>query len=150
MTSTKRLRIFAGPNGSGKSTLIKLVKDLDVQLGVYVNADDIKMEIDSNHFLNFNRYTLTLNLAHLKTTLSNTSFYVSPIGDKLSVDLTELNNCLYIKGEALNDNIFPLFLADYIRMLLLNTCDKFTFETVMSHSSKLEYIRQAKRLGYRV
>ena len=47
MITIKRLRIFAGPNGSGKSTLVKVVNDLQVHLGVYVNADELKIELDS-------------------------------------------------------------------------------------------------------
>lgn len=150
MTSIKRLRIFARPNGSGKSTLVKVVSDLHVHLGVYVNADDIKIELDREHFLDFNNYAVVLNIAHLKTSLNHSSFYVSTEGDILSEGLTEMNNCLLINGQVLSDNKFPLFLTDYIRLLLLNTCDKFTFETVMSHSSKLDYIRIAKSLGYRI
>ena len=64
MTSTKRLRIFAGPNGSGKTTLIKIVNDLHVHLGIYINADEIKIELDSQHFLDFNQYKLTLDIDH--------------------------------------------------------------------------------------
>ena len=42
MNSTKRLRIFAGPNGSGKSTLVKVVENLHIDLGIYINADNLK------------------------------------------------------------------------------------------------------------
>lgn len=41
--ATKRLRIFAGPNGSGKSTLLKIVSERGIHLGVYINADDLKV-----------------------------------------------------------------------------------------------------------
>ena len=44
MIPQKRLRIFVGQNGSGKSTIIKIVRELGVDLGVYINADDIKNE----------------------------------------------------------------------------------------------------------
>ena len=39
---SKRVRIFAGPNGSGKSTIKSIVED-KVNLGTYVNADEIKV-----------------------------------------------------------------------------------------------------------
>jgi len=61
-----------------------------------------------------------------------------------------MNNFLFLDNVALKDNLLPLFLADYIRSILLNTCDKFTFETVMSHPSKLDFIRLAKSLGFRI
>ena len=66
MNSVKRLRIFAGPNGSGKSTLVKIVLDLQINLGVYVNADEIKIEFDQQHFIDFNRFSVTLDIEHLK------------------------------------------------------------------------------------
>ena len=150
MTSTKRLRIFAGPNGSGKTTLIKIVNDLHVHLGIYINADEIKIELDSQHFLDFNQYKLTLDIDHLKNSLQQSTFYISNEGEKLSAGLTAMNNFLFLDNVALKDNLLPLFLADYIRSILLNTCDKFTFETVMSHPSKLDFIRLAKSLGFRI
>ena len=150
MTSTKRLRIFAGPNGSGKTTLIKIVNDLHVHLGIYINADEIKIELDSQHFLDFNQYKLTLDIDHLKNSLQQSTFYISNEGEKLSAGLTAMNNFLFLDNVALKDNLLPLFLADYIRSILLTTCNKFTFETVMSHPSKLDFIRLAKSLGFRI
>lgn len=40
----KRLRVFAGPNGSGKSTLTAIIKE-KFKMGVYVNADELKVTI---------------------------------------------------------------------------------------------------------
>lgn len=48
MSQSRRLRIFAGPNGSGKSTIIHIVKDAGIDLGMYVNADDINKELIDN------------------------------------------------------------------------------------------------------
>ena len=40
--SVKRMRVFAGPNGSGKTTIFKsLLWGEQIQLGIYVNADDV-------------------------------------------------------------------------------------------------------------
>ncbi len=50
----KRLRIFAGPNGSGKSTILKsILNNKNIDLGVYVNADDIEALLHKNKKLNF-------------------------------------------------------------------------------------------------
>lgn len=67
--SIKRLRIFAGPNGSGKSTLVKVVSDLQVHLGVYVNADELKIELDREQSLDFKTYSILLNIEHLRSAL---------------------------------------------------------------------------------
>lgn len=45
----RRMRVFAGPNGSGKSTIIESVRKevvggFPVDLGEYINADDIGRE----------------------------------------------------------------------------------------------------------
>jgi predicted ABC-type ATPase len=150
MSSPKRVRIFAGPNGSGKSTLVEVVRELKVNLGIYVNSDEIQVELDRHLFLDFNKYALQLTIEHVKATLRQSSFYDSTVGSELSEGLTEQNNCLYITEKIAKDTKFSSFISDYIRSLLLTSCDKFTFETVMSHSSKLDFIRLAKNGGYRV
>lgn len=55
-----RLRVFAGPNGSGKSTIIKAIKNTKVNghlvdLGIYINADDIAQRLLEGKF-SFSRY----------------------------------------------------------------------------------------------
>jgi predicted ABC-type ATPase len=51
MPGKPQLHVFAGPNGSGKSTIISdLRKKLD--LGVYINADDLHKELLSKSLLN--------------------------------------------------------------------------------------------------
>jgi predicted ABC-type ATPase len=63
--SKKRLRVFAGPNGSGKSTITKIVLD-HVHLGHYVNADEIKVLLSNNRFLDFTSFDLHLKKTSLK------------------------------------------------------------------------------------
>lgn len=41
---------------------------------------------------------------------------------------------------------FIAFLADFIRQQLLEQSDRFSFETVMSHPSKLDIMRRAKKV----
>ncbi len=41
-------------------------------------------------------------------------------------------------------------MAEFIRQQLLQTGKSFTFETVMSHVSKIDFLSQAKKNGYRV
>jgi predicted ABC-type ATPase len=48
-----RLRVFAGPNGSGKSTIIEDIRNTkvggyNVDLGTYINADDIAQALLEN------------------------------------------------------------------------------------------------------
>ncbi len=64
--ATKRLRIFAGPNGSGKSTLLKVVSGKGIHLGIYINADDLKVMINENHLCPFDNFGLILDLNDFK------------------------------------------------------------------------------------
>lgn len=57
MIPVKRMRVFAGPNGSGKTTIFKgILSEKKVQLGVYVNADDIESELNKTNELDFSIY----------------------------------------------------------------------------------------------
>lgn len=53
MAEQPRLRVFAGPNGSGKSTMYRQVRKTQlpngrrVDLGVYVNPDDLGAKLTS-------------------------------------------------------------------------------------------------------
>lgn len=66
MNHPKRLRIFAGPNGSGKSSLVPIISDKQVDLGIYINADNIKKELQETLCLDFATFSLSLDLHHLK------------------------------------------------------------------------------------
>jgi predicted ABC-type ATPase len=58
----KRLRIFAGPNGSGKSTILKsILINRNIDLGIYVNADDIEVLLNQCQKLNFSDFKLSVN-----------------------------------------------------------------------------------------
>ena len=43
-----------------------------------------------------------------------------------------------------------MIISEYIRLRLLEQSDRFTFETVLSDESKLEFMRMAKDAGFKV
>ena len=47
------------------------------------------------------------------------------------------------------DSYFASVIADFIRQRLLEAKQSFTFESVMSHPSKIEFMRMAQAQGYR-
>lgn len=55
-----------------------------------------------------------------------------------------------LPSEYMVNDYFTSFLADYVRNKLLGNCNKFTFETVMSHPSKLDFICKAQEMEYKV
>lgn len=148
MNETKRLRIFAGPNGSGKSTIINIVRDQDIDLGIYVNADDIKVSFDSKGFVDFTSYHIIVSEIKFEEELKNSSFFQESQTYEINAQLTLTNNKLLLHDISYSD-ILSTFVADLIRSMLLGNCNKFTFETVMSHPSKLEFIKQASLSGYK-
>jgi predicted ABC-type ATPase len=148
MNQQKRLRIFAGPNGSGKSTIINIVRNYGVDMGVYVNADEIKKEFQNYRCLDFEPFGITLYQKVLKESFENSSFFMTVSYKDLVNTISVENNKLYCADSSYYD-ILSTFIADYIRNKLLESCPKFTFETVMSHPSKIEYINKAVAAGYK-
>ena len=148
MTDTKRLRIFAGPNGSGKSTIINIIRNKKIDLGIYLNADEIKVQLDNVGLVDFDIYEIVATDDEFKTELIRTTFFNDAIRLSIAENAWISENKLYCNDKSINDSL-STFLADFIRKQLLGNCNKFTIETVMSHPSKLEYIQKANELGYK-
>ena len=150
MAETKRLRIFAGPNGSGKSTLFADISGR-YSAGYFVNSDNIEGELAKTKFINLDDFGLSLTQKDLDLFL----------GQKDSVTL--LNKAkdagfpieLYIKENVIVDNsknthsYEASLISSFIRKNLMINGISFSFETVMSHISKLNEISYANALGYK-
>jgi predicted ABC-type ATPase len=149
----KRLRILAGPNGSGKSSVYKtLVQKKEFQWGVFVNADEIEKKLREEQYLNIQSYGVE-DFDWGKFQADYQSF-VDLKGGKCGVDnLRYIDKKLFVLDAHLVDSYLASYVATYIRngLLLLNKKDfTFTIETVMSHESKLDFMRAARERGYRI
>jgi predicted ABC-type ATPase len=144
------MRVFAGPNGSGKTTLLKgLLAENNINLGVYVNADDIELGIALSNTLNFADYQLVVTQEELRYFFKQSSFSPTKRNEPdLSDKLFLLHNCLVIKTKV--DSYLAADLAEFIRQKLLITNISFTYETVMSHPGKIDFFRKAQECGYKV
>lgn len=69
---TKRLRIFCGPNGSGKSTLFSEFVKNKFHPGLFVNSDNIELEISEKKFLDLANFDLNLTQTDLDNFLIET------------------------------------------------------------------------------
>jgi predicted ABC-type ATPase len=125
--------MFAGPNGSGKSTIKNAVPS--GLLGFYINADDLELEL---------KQTLRLDVSSLGITLIESEikdfFMKSGLGSRIYVQnnlqaITASSNGIHFKSVVM-DSYVASVLADFLRNKLLDAGTSFTFETVMSHSSK--------------
>lgn len=97
MSGAPFLLMVAGPNGSGKSTLTRQLRADGVDLGVYINPDDIAATLQGSY-------------------------------DTRVLEAQQ-------RAEALRQ--------DCLRRRV-----SFSFETVMSHESKINILKQARALGY--
>lgn len=133
--------MFAGPNGSGKSSL-KAVLD-PRRLGHYLNADEILLALVSPRGFSLSPFPFVLTHRELTALLATlTSLHgADPRGLELDGPCVRL-----VAQEA---GYYSAALTDLIRLKLLECHSTFSFETVMSHPSKVDILRNAHALGYR-
>ena len=142
-----RLRLFAGPNGSGKSALLEELRG-KFNLGVYVNADEIEKLLVKQHFLHVSDYQLHVSQTDFAAFLASGQTAVGEqTSEVLGVRITE--NIVVVRPGAVVNSYLAATVADFLRHQLLAAGVSFTFESVMSHRSKLEFLRLATSRGYR-
>jgi len=149
-----RLRIFGGPNGSGKSTIIQslretIVNGRKIDIGFYINADDIVLQIRDRRF-SFNEFAINVTQKRLQ------AFAVG--SGLLSADFTEQQlkksyhirlNQLFLKDLSRLDHLGQI-VARFLREAMPEERRRFSFETVFSHPSNIATIQLAVKNGYKV
>ncbi|GAA3951957.1 zeta toxin family protein [Hymenobacter algoricola] len=145
--ATPRLRLFAGPNGSGKSALLDELRG-QFNLGVYVNADEIEKQLVRQRFLHLSDYQLAATQADFVAFLAGGK---TAVGAQTSqeIGLHVAENIVVMQPEAAVNSYVAATVADFLRHQLLAARLSFTFESVMSHRSKLEFLQLAAAKGYR-
>jgi predicted ABC-type ATPase len=150
MPKNKRLRIFAGPNGSGKSTLFNEFKK-QFDPGYLINADELEKQLANNGFIDLQGIGLQASEKEL-TSFSKTkeakSLGVKSIREGRTISIEIKQNCIVTNSGNMH-SYEASFVAAFIRWLLYRQRQSFSFETVMSHTSKIKEIRQARMKGYR-
>lgn len=144
--SVPRLRVFAGPNGSGKSTI---KADLPAALTrLFVNADDLEQEAKSSGFIDLAAFGIDTTLPELLRFHTEHHLIQSRHLIEQARQLALFGSKVDYRSVRIN-SYFASVIADFIRQRLLDTNQSFTFESVMSHPSKIEFMRQAQARGYR-
>jgi predicted ABC-type ATPase len=141
--------MLAGPNGSGKSFLVpSLAKE--VSLGVVVNADELEAKLKAQ-----DSKVKELSLADWQLNLTQSdlaAFAACAEAQRLAIGrlrrLHIVDNTLRLVQVRI-DSYLAAWLVEFLRYYLVANRQSLTFETVMSHPSKLEFLRQAKASGYR-
>ncbi|MCF5467704.1 zeta toxin family protein [Pseudomonas syringae] len=141
-----RLRVFAGPNGSGKST-IKRILGPDL-IYIYVNADDLERDVGDNGFVDFSPFSIIPCQQAFREFFSSHPLISRENLAIQAEHFTVAGQSMFVKGIAFR-SYHASVVADFIRHQLLEQSASFTFETVMSDRSKVEFIKKAKAMGYR-
>ncbi len=147
-----RLRILAGPNGSGKSTIMSELKPQ--WIGVFVNADEMERDLASS------RGRLRLRELGIRgaaqDVLQGIRSSLGTSGLEARIDVPALlagmtiDAGLRLQVPGPYDSYLASALAEAVRGRLLDERRTFTFETVMSHPSKIAFMADARARGYRV
>ncbi|TGV03494.1 zeta toxin family protein [Flavivirga rizhaonensis] len=145
----KRLRMFAGPNGSGKSTVYRALKG-KFDIGTYVNSDDIEQDIKNYQTLDISKYGVSKEITSetFSAFIGSHSLYKKATDDGFLIDL-EFKNGKITNPNSETHSYEASILADFIRNQLIENGKKLTFETVMSHKSKIETLKKSQDLGYK-
>lgn len=144
------MRVFAGPNGSGKTTIFKgILSENKVNLGIYVNADEIEATLKKNQQINFSTFNITVSNEAVKHFFKQSTFSPTKRNEPdLYTKINVVNNAL--STNAIIDSYLSADLAEFIRQQLLINDISFTYETVMSHENKIQFFKQAQEKGFKV
>lgn len=146
----KRMRVFAGPNGSGKSTILKkILEEKRVRLGVYVNADDIESALRQTKAIKFSDYKLQVSETELRDFFKRSNFAPVKRNDPHLWTKVFVDDNVF-RCDVSVDSYLAADVAEFIRQRLLSIGASFTYETVMSHPGKVEFLNHAIQQGYRV
>lgn len=140
---------MAGPNGSGKSSVLKEISD-KYRTGPFINADEIERNLQLTGNLDLQAsYQLSTNAQAFKRFMlgKGLSWIAKAAEEGSKVSLSMSKGVLKVGS---NPSPYDAALAaDFIRHELLDMGSTFTFETVLSHISKVDFLKEAKDSGYK-
>ncbi len=144
-----RLRMFAGPNGSCKSELIEELQKSDIPLGPVVNADNILKELAETGYIDLESFTLrNISQSDWNNALENIEEIKSRIEKAGAAPEVKILENTLVSGSVRLDSYAAAIIADFIRHLLISQKKDFSFETVMSHPKKVNFLEFAQTRGY--
>lgn len=152
MSLKKKLRLFCGPNGSGKSSLYEEFKKHNYSSGVFINSDEIEKEILKTGFLDLDTFNLKVNQNDFNDFLKeedSVTLLRKAEESNHSIDISLEENIIVDKSKDTHSYEASL-ISSFIRKELIKNEETFSFESVMSHTSKLNELTLAKEKGYRI
>jgi predicted ABC-type ATPase len=146
--SPPRLRMFAGPNGSGKTTVKMNLNKPAHWFGVYLNPDDLEAEIRRTGQLSLATLNLVVTSDEIQRYFAQSHFLQSHNLHSLASQITCPGEDIDFGGIAFNSYLASV-LADFLRRKALDDGRSLSFETVMSHPDKVEFLKEAQGRGFR-
>lgn len=149
MPSNKKIRIFAGPNGSGKSTLFHEFSK-NYNTGFFINADILEKRLAESGLIDLKEIGLDAtqdDLDAFMTLDSSKTLFNKAAEEGHVIDVFVKENFI-VDASKETHSYEGAFIASFIRHLLITQNKSFSFETVMSHTSKIDEIKQVVSLGY--
>jgi len=132
------MRVFAGPNGSGKSTVFEMVSR-SFDLGTYINPDLIERALKVSGHYSLETSDCATTEIEFSSFLSNHSLNKKARSIGLQLSMSVNDNVISCPREEVS-SYHASCIADFLRTKLISAGKKLTFETVMSHPSKLEIL----------
>ncbi|MBK0370909.1 zeta toxin family protein [Flavobacterium agrisoli] len=145
----KRIRIFAGPNGSGKSSLFEEFSK-NYATGFFVNADKIEIKLTTKGLIDLQELDLKVTQKDLDLFAkrpSSVSLIEKALKENHPINVQISENCVVDKSKE-SHSYEASYVASFIRHMLIEQSKSFSFETVMSHPSKISEIQELKESGY--
>ncbi len=118
-------------------------------IGHYVNADDIEKTLLSKRSINISTFKIAPDSKDFTKFIENHSLTAKARSRGFDIQLKVSNNEISILPLNQQLSYESALIADYIRSMLIRQGKKITFETVMSHPSKVETLRMARKNGYK-
>ncbi len=145
-----RVRMFAGPNGSGKTDFIDKLQASNLPLGSVINADKLLFEFQNAGFIDLSVYNLTnLKQESWDTDVKEISELTSRIDNTGIQPEISINEGVLISEADKTDAYTAALIADFLRYRMVDQQINFSFETVMSHASKIDFLKFAKEKKYK-
>lgn len=139
--------MFAGPNGSGKSTIFHNVKR-NFNVGYFINADEIEKDLKAKGLINLYDFNLQNTKDIFEAYMEKSTLVKKAKDTGLSIQLKFQDN-LIINTSKSSHSYEAALIAGFLRHQLIEQQQSFSFETVMSHPSKLTILEKANKNGYR-
>jgi predicted ABC-type ATPase len=114
-----------------------------------LNADNIEAELKISNSIKLTDYVdIDVSNDFLQKYIKDHSILQKANDSGLSISLV-IENSIISSNNSTPNSYETSLLVDFIRHILLSNMKKITFETVMSHKSKVELLKETEKLGYK-